>query len=408
MVEQLAGDARVLAQRSASAPASVSSARSVTSREVADRRRDDMKPGASAARRQASGRRPCSARRSRRRTARGRERRSGAAALAWEHPSFTKRHVYRRGRGRRESASRPGMELIRHGATCADRLRSGRGGSYDVRVSIDSARPMSVDPSAHALAAWLAALTSGGARSAAGMPRRRRRSTADRSAPPAVTGMPGTIGPAPLKVALILPLTPPAMPAPPAQSMQQCRRTGARRIQHAQHPAHRQRRRRHGAGRARRRAGRRRRGREARPRPAVRAFGRGGGAGRASRRNCRCSPSRPTASVATHGVYLLSFLPESDVERIVSYAVSAGQALLRGPAAETGYGSVVEGAFQQAVAKAGGRVVGLERYAVRQGQDDGGGRPPRAAPLPQADALLLPDTPEDVADASSACSRPTA
>ena len=36
------------------------------------------------------------------------------------------------------------------------------------------------------------------------------------------------------------------------------------------------------------------------------------------------------ANVATRGVYLLSFLPESDVARIVQYAASTGKALLRG------------------------------------------------------------------------------
>ena len=39
------------------------------------------------------------------------------------------------------------------------------------------------------------------------------------------------------------------------------------------------------------------------------------------------------ASVAARGVYLLSFLPESDVKRIVDYAISQGQALVRGAAA---------------------------------------------------------------------------
>ena len=34
-------------------------------------------------------------------------------------------------------------------------------------------------------------------------------------------------------------------------------------------------------------------------------------------------------NVATRGVYLLSFLPETDVKRIVDYAVSRGQTFVR-------------------------------------------------------------------------------
>ncbi|MDR4308559.1 penicillin-binding protein activator [Chelatococcus sambhunathii] len=100
-------------------------------------------------------------------------------------------------------------------------------------------------------------------------------------------------------------------------------------------------------------------------------------------------------SVASPGVYLLSFMPESDADRIVSYAVAQGKRSFAALIPETGYGSVVEGAFQQAVAKAGGRVVGLEHYGLDKAKmADAVSRISTA--LPQADALLIPDTVDDV------------
>jgi outer membrane PBP1 activator LpoA protein len=70
------------------------------------------------------------------------------------------------------------------------------------------------------------------------------------------------------------------------------------------------------------------------------------------------------ANVAARGVYLLSFLPESDVHRIVDYAVSHGKRSFAALVPENAYGAVIEAAFQQAVARRGGRVVALERYSL--------------------------------------------
>jgi len=96
------------------------------------------------------------------------------------------------------------------------------------------------------------------------------------------------------------------------------------------------------------------------------------------------------ANVAARGVYLLSFLPESDVHRIVDYSVSRGKRSFVALVPDNAYGAVVEAAFQQAVARRGGRVVALERYpadAARMGE------PVRriAQAANQADALFLPD-----------------
>ncbi len=68
------------------------------------------------------------------------------------------------------------------------------------------------------------------------------------------------------------------------------------------------------------------------------------------------------ASIATRGVYLLSFLPESDVVRVLSYSFSTGKRSYAGLVPDNAYGSVVEAAFREDVARRGGRVVAMERY----------------------------------------------
>ncbi len=68
------------------------------------------------------------------------------------------------------------------------------------------------------------------------------------------------------------------------------------------------------------------------------------------------------ANVASRGVYLLSFLPESDVQRIVQYAASMRKRSYAALIPDNPYGTVVEAAFKQDVARRGGQVVALERY----------------------------------------------
>jgi ABC-type branched-subunit amino acid transport system substrate-binding protein len=104
------------------------------------------------------------------------------------------------------------------------------------------------------------------------------------------------------------------------------------------------------------------------------------------------------SSVAGRGVYLLSFLPESDVERIVSYAASTGKRSFAAMLPENAYGNVVEATFKQAVARRGGRVVALERYGA---QTQTSARNIAQA-LPQADALLLADDGEALAGLTEA------
>ena len=70
------------------------------------------------------------------------------------------------------------------------------------------------------------------------------------------------------------------------------------------------------------------------------------------------------ASVAARGVYLLSFLPESDVKRIIEFAIMRGKRSFAVLLPDNGYGAVVEAALQQEVARRGGRVLALEKYPL--------------------------------------------
>jgi len=98
------------------------------------------------------------------------------------------------------------------------------------------------------------------------------------------------------------------------------------------------------------------------------------------------------SSVAGRGVYLLSFLPESDVNRIVDYAASTGKRSFAALLPDNAYGNVVEAAFKQAVARKGGRIVAFEKY----GADRSAAARTVAQSLGQADALLLADDGESV------------
>jgi branched-chain amino acid transport system substrate-binding protein len=96
-------------------------------------------------------------------------------------------------------------------------------------------------------------------------------------------------------------------------------------------------------------------------------------------------------SVAARGVYLLSFLPESDVERIVDYAADRGKRSIAALVPDNAYGTVVEAALKQATARQGARVIALERYpADRSNLQEPVQRIAQAAG--QADALFIPDS----------------
>ncbi len=95
-------------------------------------------------------------------------------------------------------------------------------------------------------------------------------------------------------------------------------------------------------------------------------------------------------NVAASGIYLLSFLPESDVQRIVQYATSVGKRSFAALIPDNPYGKVVEAAFRQDVMRRGAKIIALERYTHDKAA--------MAAPIKtvaqaaaRADALFIPD-----------------
>jgi ABC-type branched-subunit amino acid transport system substrate-binding protein len=103
-------------------------------------------------------------------------------------------------------------------------------------------------------------------------------------------------------------------------------------------------------------------------------------------------------SVASRGVYLLSFTVGPEVDRVLAHAAAQGRRSLAALIPESVYGNVVEAEFREAAARRGMRVAGIERYPA--------GQPgPAVARLagviggerPSADALLLPDSGDGLA-----------
>jgi ABC-type branched-subunit amino acid transport system substrate-binding protein len=104
------------------------------------------------------------------------------------------------------------------------------------------------------------------------------------------------------------------------------------------------------------------------------------------------------SSVAGRGVYLLSFLPESDVNRIVEYAAGTGKKSFAALLPDNAYGNVVEAAFKQAVGRKGGRIVAFEKY----GADRATAARTVAQALGQADALFIADDGDSVVTVADA------
>lgn len=107
------------------------------------------------------------------------------------------------------------------------------------------------------------------------------------------------------------------------------------------------------------------------------------------------------ASIAARGVYLLSFLPETDVRRIVSYAASRGKRSFAALMPDNAYGTVVEAAFQQEVARHGGRVVVLEKYPHDANRTAEAVRRVAQA-ASQIDSIFIPDSPDVVPQVAQA------
>lgn len=101
------------------------------------------------------------------------------------------------------------------------------------------------------------------------------------------------------------------------------------------------------------------------------------------------------STVAAPGVHLLSFLPESDVDRVIGYAIQQGKRSFAALIPDNAYGSVVQAAFQQAVARGGARVVAMERYPLDRALMV---EPVKrvAAAVKQADSIFIPDGADSV------------
>lgn len=97
--------------------------------------------------------------------------------------------------------------------------------------------------------------------------------------------------------------------------------------------------------------------------------------------------------VAARGVYLLSFLPQPEVARIVEEEVASGHRSFAALIPESAYGNAVEAQFREAVTSRGARVAAIERYPA--------GAPGPAVkrlagvitgPAATADTLFIPET----------------
>jgi branched-chain amino acid transport system substrate-binding protein len=105
------------------------------------------------------------------------------------------------------------------------------------------------------------------------------------------------------------------------------------------------------------------------------------------------------ASVASPGVYLLSFLIQSYVDRVTDFAVGRGFKSFAVLAPQSDYGNVATEEFQTEAAKLNARVVTIARYAPDQPasgiQEIGGG-------ANQIDALFIPEQADGVVAVASA------
>ncbi len=93
-------------------------------------------------------------------------------------------------------------------------------------------------------------------------------------------------------------------------------------------------------------------------------------------------------AVASRGVFLLSFMPQSDIDRVVGFATEKGRKSFVALAPESAYGNIAVQDFQQTVARLGGRIVAIERYS---GTGVAAAAQRLKASLASADALFIPE-----------------
>ncbi len=91
-------------------------------------------------------------------------------------------------------------------------------------------------------------------------------------------------------------------------------------------------------------------------------------------------------SVAGNGTYLLSFLPQNDVKRVVAYAASQGHHNFAAMVPQNDYGTVVADAFTEAVKAANGASVDIQRFTPATNQVM---TPSQAIAKTNADTVLI-------------------
>jgi ABC-type branched-subunit amino acid transport system substrate-binding protein len=105
------------------------------------------------------------------------------------------------------------------------------------------------------------------------------------------------------------------------------------------------------------------------------------------------------SGVAGRGVYLLSFMPQSDVDRILDYAAANGKKSLGALIPDTPYGSAVNAVLQDGAARRGIRLLAIERYS---GSSVDAAAKRLASIKDQMDSLFLPENGDGAAAAGKA------
>jgi ABC-type branched-subunit amino acid transport system substrate-binding protein len=90
--------------------------------------------------------------------------------------------------------------------------------------------------------------------------------------------------------------------------------------------------------------------------------------------------------VAGDGIYLLSFMPASEVKRIVSYAAQQGHSGFAAMVPQTAYGDRVAEAFRDSVREAGARIVDLQSFVPENGEIS---QPSSQVAQSKPDAILI-------------------
>jgi outer membrane PBP1 activator LpoA protein len=102
------------------------------------------------------------------------------------------------------------------------------------------------------------------------------------------------------------------------------------------------------------------------------------------------------AGVAQRGVYLLSFLPQSDVQRIVSFAGSKGKKSIAALLPQSAYGNVAEAELMQQGNGGGRRITAVQRYQSGNKATIDAAIEQLKGALAQSDTLFLAESAEGI------------